>query len=227
MSDHRRSKLSDRLQALCDLVIKDSAAADIGTDHGFVPIALISCRAVPFVILTDIRSGPLEKARINLKREGIDPASYELRQGCGLMPLKRGEADSVIIAGMGAENIIDILSEDKGKALSFKRLILQPRKRSWMLRQWLFENGFRISREKLVREAEKICEIIVAEPGQGIEDDVYLPKLMREDALFGEFLSEYIRKLKIVIDNMSQSEAACDMLGQWQERLDKAERLVK
>ncbi len=215
------------MKALASFVLPGEKVADIGTDHGFVPIDLLAENTVPFAILTDINDGPLEKAKGNLERICILPEFYELRKGDGLEPIKNGEVSSVIIAGMGGETIVDILSWDITKTKSYKRLILQPRKRAWELREWLFNNGFTIVNEKLVLEDCKICEIIVCEPGQDENPNYnfYLPELMRSDPLFKDFLLEYIRKLKVVIDNLANSNDTQEVAKAWQDRLADAERI--
>jgi tRNA (adenine22-N1)-methyltransferase len=223
--------LSDRLQAIADLVLPDKSMADIGTDHGFVPIVLLEKGRVPFAVLSDINEGPVEKAKSHLAEHDIPERCYDLRLGDGLKTVDPFEVSTVIIAGMGGENIIDILAFDIAKTNSFERLILQPRKRPDLLRKWLWENGFALVYEKLVKEQEKICEIIVAEPAESpvqVPCDInefYLPHLMREDALFDEFLSEYIRKLHVVLDNMDNSESAAEIRRPWEERLRYAETL--
>jgi len=223
--------LSDRLQAIADFVLPDESIADIGTDHGFVPIVLLESGRVPFAVLSDINEGPVEKAKSHLAEHSIPESRYALRHGDGLLTVEPFEVSTVIIAGMGGENIIDILAFDIAKTKSFKRLILQPRKRPDLLRKWLYENGFSIIYEKLVKEQEKICEIIVAEPAVSpvrVPCDInefYLPEKMRADVLFDEFLSEYIRKLHVVLDNMDNSESAAEIRRPWEERLRYAETL--
>ena len=223
--------LSDRLQAIADFVLPDESIADIGTDHGFVPIVLLESGRVPFAVLSDINEGPVEKAKSHLAEHSITESRYALRHGDGLLTVEPFEVSTVIIAGMGGENIIDILAFDIAKTKSFKRLILQPRKRPDLLRKWLYENGFSIIYEKLVKEQEKICEIIVAEPAVSpvrVPCDInefYLPEKMRADVLFDEFLSEYIRKLHVVLDNMDNSESAAEIRRPWEERLRYAETL--
>lgn len=223
--------LSDRLQAIADFVLPDESIADIGTDHGFVPIVLLESGRVPFAVLSDINEGPVEKAKSHLAEHSIPESRYALRHGDGLLTVEPFEVSTVIIAGMGGENIIDILAFDIARTKSFKRLILQPRKRPDLLRKWLYENGFSIIYEKLVKEQEKICEIIVAEPAVSpvrVPCDInefYLPEKMRADVLFDEFLSEYIRKLHVVLDNMDNSESAAEIRRPWEERLRYAETL--
>ena len=221
------------MKALADPVIPGEALADIGTDHAFVPIRLLESGVCPFAVLVDINEGPVVKAKSHLDECGISADKYDLRQGDGLRPVKPFEVSSVIIAGMGGENIIDILDYDLQKTKSFKRFILQPRKRAWLLRKYLLKSGFKITEEKLVRESEKICEITVAEPcceNQPLPSDInllFLPPMMRKDPLFSEFLDEYIRKLKVVLDNMANAQTAEDIAASWEDRYNYALDLRK
>ncbi len=215
------------MKMLAECAIAEKPVADVGTDHGFVPIHLIASEKCPFAVMTDINEGPLEKAQKNLNRVGILPQYYDLRLGNGLKPVKKSEVSTIIIAGMGAETIIEILSDDLDKTKSYERFVLQPRKRPFLLRQWLFENSFQITEERLVKEDGKLCEIIVAMPCTDVKshDDYYLPEKLYEDALFDEYLKEYIRKVKIVIENMQNSKATTEIIESWKDRLIKAERL--
>lgn len=156
-------KLSDRLRKLADEVKPGETAADIGTDHGLLPIFLCENAIAAKVILCDINPGPLEKARENIKIHGAS-AITDLRLGNGLGPLAWGEADAIIIAGMGGLLISEILGNEDEKAKSSARLVLQPRNAADKLREWLFANGYSIKKESLVREGKYICEIITAVP---------------------------------------------------------------
>ena len=217
------------MKALADLVIEGKPAADIGTDHGFVPIHLIVSEKVPFVIMTDINEGPLGKAQSNLNRVGVLPQYYSLRLGDGLEPVRNAEVSSIVIAGLGAETIIEILEKDLKKTKSFERLILQPRKRPFLLREWLYDNNFIVNQEVLIKEDGKLCEIISASPSDCPQmpghDDYYLPEALYNDPLFSEYLDVYIRRLKVVIDNLKNSKAGINKIDPWVERLSRAERL--
>jgi tRNA (adenine22-N1)-methyltransferase len=156
-------KLSDRLQKIAEFIEPGETVADIGTDHGFLPIALWESGKSPHVILSDINEGPLEKARANINKY-YPNKEFDLRIGSGIQTLKPGEADSVVIAGMGGLLIAEILSDDLQKTRTFKKFILQPRNAQSRLRSWLLENGFVITDEALVRERKYLCEIITAIP---------------------------------------------------------------
>jgi len=156
-------RLSERMAALARLA-SGGAAADIGTDHGFVPIFMVQNGLCGRAVLSDINEGPLKKAEENISASGLDPELFDLRLGGGLSVLEDGEVDSVIIAGMGGELIASILGEDIQKSRSFKTFVLQPRTRAEVLRRWLDVNGFAVTGEFLVRERGRICQIIRAMP---------------------------------------------------------------
>lgn len=153
-------KLSDRLQIIADRVEKNKTMADIGTDHGFLPIYLIQSGKCKKVIATDISMLSLSKAIENAERILKDNKVFEARKGNGLNVLDDGEADTVVIAGMGGKLIRDIMAADLKHTCSFNRFVLQPRIGQGVLRKWLCENGFRIINEDVVHEGSYIPEII-------------------------------------------------------------------
>lgn len=156
-----RMKLSDRMQAIADRVDPGDRVADIGTDHGQIPVWLFAREISPRVILSDISEGSLRKAQMTAGAYQFgDGVSF--RVGDGLSVLAPGEVDTVIIAGMGGKLIRDILSRDPDHTRSFRRFILQPRKGMGPLRKWLLEQEFRILHEDVVREGKFYPEIITA-----------------------------------------------------------------
>lgn len=162
-------KLSDRLQRIADRIEDGETMADIGCDHGFLPIYLRTTGKCPMTIIADVSGPSLEKARENaglyadaLRHSNCTYAGMDFRVGDGLSVLSRGEVDSVVIAGMGGKLIRDILAADLSHTTSFHRFILQPRIGQGHLRKWLTENGFSIIAEDLVYEGKYIPEIITA-----------------------------------------------------------------
>lgn len=158
-------KISNRLLALYEGVASGESVADVGTDHGYVPILLLQNGISERVVLSDISDGSLSKARENFRSAGISLPAECFRVGDGLTTIGDGEVDTVIIAGMGGQTIEMILEEDPVKTRSFHKFILQPRNNSGELRCYLYEKGFDILREILVKEGKFVCEIIVAAPG--------------------------------------------------------------
>lgn len=153
-------KLSDRMQAIADQVRPDDVVADIGTDHGYIPIWLTINNRCRYAILADINKGPLKKAAESIRKYAADE-TYDIRLGSGIEVLKPGEADTVIIAGMGGILITNILQADIEKTKLFKKMILQPRNNSDILRKWLKTlDGFAITCEQVIKEVDKYSEII-------------------------------------------------------------------
>lgn len=185
--------------------------ADIGTDHAYIPIKL--SEAGIKVIATDIMPGPLKIAAENVKKQSAD---VELRLGGGLSPIKKGEVDTVIIAGMGGEMIEKIISEDEEKAKSV-RLILQPMNRQREIREYLLKNGFNILEEDLAKEGFKIYNLIVAEysgkksenfEGYQREIDRHLPKCLYENPYFTDLLEKKKREFSKILSGLKKSKDA-------------------
>ena len=161
-------KLSKRIYALADAVEYGDSLADIGTDHGYVPMLLMKSGRSPRVIMTDISEGSLAKARETFAacRLSDSVSESDFRLGDGLQTVETGETDEVIIAGLGGHTIKSILADDEAKSKSFRRLILQPRKHSGTLRHYLYTHGWDIESEGLAKEGKFACEIITAVPGK-------------------------------------------------------------
>ena len=109
-------KISHRLIQVAGLVPEGSRLADVGTDHGYVPIWLLQQGRIPSAIAMDVTQGPLCRARENRDRYGFQDV-MDLRLSDGLEKLQPGEADTVLIAGMGGPLMIRILS--KGRSTPF------------------------------------------------------------------------------------------------------------
>ncbi len=159
-------RLSKRIYAIADQVNKGETAADIGTDHGYVPMLLMKNDISPAVIMSDISEGSLAKAIETFTMCGIEVTDSSFRVGDGLQTIGPGETDVVIIAGLGGFTIIDILESDPVKSHSYSRLILQPRKHSGNLRHYLYTHGWDITGEHLAPEGKFVCEIITAVPSE-------------------------------------------------------------
>lgn len=158
-------KLSRRIYALAECVAKGESVADIGTDHGYVPMLLARDGISPKVIMSDISADSLSKAVDTFREVGIECPENAFRVGDGLDGIEAGEVDDIIIAGLGGHTIISIIDADETKSRSFCKLILQPRKHSGNLRYYLYTHGYNIIDEILVPEGKFMCEIIVCEPG--------------------------------------------------------------
>lgn len=155
-------KLDERLQVIADFIPKGARVADIGTDQAYLPIFLIKQGYVAELIAGEVNSGPYKAAIANITKMQLSE-KITLRFGDGLSILQPGEADTVVMAGMGGTTIINILELCPKVTAALECLILQPMVAAAKLRRWLAENSWQITDEALVVAENKIYEIIKAE----------------------------------------------------------------
>ncbi len=205
-------KLTARLQAIAEMVPQGSRLADIGSDHAYLPVWLLQQGKILSAIASDIAEGPLRAAENTVCMSGLGD-KIGLRQGDGLAVLEKGEADCIVIAGMGAPVITGILERDMEKAKAAKRLILQPMRGAASLRRWLSENGWKLAEEGLAEEGPRLYEIIAAERGKGRK---YSPAeyeagpllLSEKHPLFFRQLEKKISALNALLSEMEKSGEA-------------------
>lgn len=152
--------ISPRLKTIAGLVPKGDRVADIGTDHGYLPVFLVKNDIASRVIACDINEKPLLSARRNIEAAAVP--RIELRLCDGLAGIHKDEIDTAIIAGMGGEVIAGILSRCQWIKNSRYRLLLQPMTSAEELRKYLCREGFRINTETAVADAGKIYTVIDA-----------------------------------------------------------------
>ncbi|MGI6109436.1 MAG: tRNA (adenine(22)-N(1))-methyltransferase [Eubacteriaceae bacterium] len=208
--------LTPRLKKIAEQAVPGLVCADIGTDHGYLPVFLVQKGIIPAAVASDLRSGPLERAAQSVRSAGLtDRIRTVLAPGLeGLIP---GEAGQCVIAGMGGQMIIGILGNSPETAGQMKRLILQPQNNERELRIWLSENGYRIIRELTAIEDKRFYSIIVAEPGKTRKLTAFEQKTGCREARAAE--PEYQSYLKMLIEKNvrilessrgGNSEAAAD-----------------
>lgn len=146
--------ISERLRAAAGLVGGGKRLADVGTDHGYVPIYLLMQGRIPSAIAMDIRSGPLARAREHIRRYGMEPY-IQTRLSDGVAALGAKEADSILIAGMGGGLVIHILESGSKICQGVSEIILQPQSELARVRSFLDENGYVTETEEMVKEDGK------------------------------------------------------------------------
>ena len=150
--------ISQRLLACCNFVCKGDRVADIGCDHGYLGIHLLTNRIASHVIESDIATGPLDSARRNAQKYGVASAmTFCLSDGGRDIP---GDFDTLVCAGMGGDTMIHILSAAPWLKSSQYRLILQCQSKTPMLRRYLSENGWRITEESVLKEGKFLYTIM-------------------------------------------------------------------
>lgn len=147
-------QLSERLKKIASMVTEGNRLADVGTDHGYVPIYLYEGGKIPGAIAMDINKGPLERADLHIGESGLR-GKIETRLSDGLEALNVGEADTILIAGMGGPLMLKILCAYPQVTASAKELVLQPQSEIGQVRAWLGENEYEIAEEHIVFEEGK------------------------------------------------------------------------
>jgi tRNA (adenine22-N1)-methyltransferase len=207
----KRIELRGRLKLIGDKVLPCKVVCDIGTDHAYIPIYLVSKGICNMAIATDVGEGPLNIARENIKDYGIENL-IETRLGYGLEPINMGEADTIIIAGMGGKLITDIISSELPKIIKADCLILQPMNSIDLVRKYLFSEGFEIYDEELVNEGNKIYNVIctrytgIAKDFEEIDLLVGKKLVEKADPLLEKYLRIKIRQIEVVISEMKNAK---------------------
>ena len=196
-------ELSPRLKIIADSIKGYNSVADIGSDHAYLPIYLVKTFNIKKAVASDVNKGPVEISRERLKQYDVEK-HVEVRRGDGLEILEAGETEVIVIAGMGGMLIRDIMEKGKSIIESAKLIILQPMRDSDCVRKWIFGNGFDIIDEELVKEDERIYEVIWASPGSGYmdKDDPMLigdKIIKKKHPLAAEFIDKKIEELEKVI----------------------------
>ena len=163
-------KLSNRLEMVISFVKAGTSAADIGTDHGHVPVELVRRGIVTRAYAMDVRKGPLSKAEENVAAAGLKE-KIETRLSDGVAKLRAGEAETVIIAGMGGELVIHIMEDGRHVWDTVDQWVLSPHSELHKVREWLERMGFVIAKEDMLFEEGKFYTIMDVRKGPdfGIE----------------------------------------------------------
>lgn len=202
--------ISERLKTVSDLIPQCNIFADIGTDHGYLAIHAIQRGLSKQVIACDIAKKPLQQAVTQINEYNLGD-SITTRLGPGLSPIKKGEIDGAVIAGMGGSTMVCILEEDKEISKELGFLVLQPQNNSAKLRKWLMNNGFLIVAEELLEENNIIYQVIKAVPGVSenlnkLELSYGSLKNIKDKPLLKKYLSQEIKKYEKIINQMNKSK---------------------
>ena len=215
----RDFELTPRLHLLADWVPPGARLADVGTDHGYLPVWLRLHGRVASAIACDLREGPLVRARETGRIWGADGVDYRL--GNGLTVVSPEEADTIVIAGMGGENIAAILARAPWTADGDHTLLLQPQTRAEVLRAFLTENGYAIRREALVEDRGVLYPVMEAGGG---EMSLTLGQLhggaaLLQDPLGERYIIEKIIRLQTAVAGLNRS-------GGGQEKADRLRKII-
>lgn len=212
-------ELSPRLRSVAGLVPHGAHFADVGTDHAYLPVWLILHGVIDKAIASDLRPGPLERARETAEKYSVaDRIDFRLCDG--LTGLRSEEANAIAIAGMGGETIANILAGAPWTKEKEITLILQPMSSQPDLRLWLSGNGYAIEKECIAREGKTLYTIMLVKAGEMktlTQAELWAGRQSR-DPLRGEMLDHVAGKVRRALEGqraaVHKDEAAMEQLAQ-------------
>jgi len=218
--------LNPRLQKIAELIPEAESLADIGTDHAYIPIFACQSGKVKHAIASDIKLGPIARAADNIKKFGLG-GDITVRIGPGLQTVAPGEAEIIVIAGMGGILISEILEHSKETVSRAKLLILQPMTAAAELRDYIAANSFTALDEYLAREEDKLYNIITVVPGGSTEYTEKERILGRNiEKTSPEDLEEYCTRLKEKFEKRISGLRASKLAGN-AEKAEEIEQQMK
>ena len=202
----RELSLRPRLALLASLVPRGTVLADVGTDHGYIPVYLRQKGVIDRAIASDIGREPLGHARRTAEEYGV--IGIDFRLCAGLDAIAPTECGTVLIAGMGGETIRDILAAAPWTRDGRHTLLLQPQTKLEELRLWLCENGYAVAREYLVRDKGKLYVVMTATAGERFTpsaEQLYGGLALEREALYGDYLAHQISRLRRRAEGLRRS----------------------
>ena len=199
--------MSNRLELIASLIPDGVGVADVGTDHAYLPMLLAGHGYRGNITATDINEAPLKKARNNLIDAGLD-SRVELVLCDGLDGCDPEKTDTVVIAGMGGDTITGILDRAEWCAGPGISLILQPATKSEILRYWLVNNGFVITKELITEENSVLYQIICAEAGEYVrysDAELYTGRYeqIKDSPYFKRLVTSLIKRFESAVGGLT------------------------
>ena len=207
-------KLSDRLMAAASMVSEGMVLADVGTDHGYIPIYLVEQKKILKAIAMDINEGPLERAREHITLYGLD-AYIQTRLSDGVAALKPGEADAVLIAGMGGGLVMHILKDGEEVCKEARELILQPQSELERVRAFLRDEGYEILTEDMVLDDDQFYPMMKAHyVGKNIDNHSGIDEPeQRKEASLGKLQIMLMAQMDLSTEQNVDVWKLCDLYG--------------
>ena len=200
--------LSTRLLACAGFVNKGDRVADIGCDHGYLSIHLLTQGIARSCIASDVAKGPLQSAKDNARKFGVsENITFHLSDGVQSIPR---DFDTLVCAGMGGDTMIHILESAPWLKNEQYRLILQCQSKRPELRKWLYENGFAVRRETLAKDGKfcyPVTEVVYA-PGESLKGaEFYItPALLKSGSpLLPEFYDRVVGGIRTSVEGLSRT----------------------
>ena len=223
--------ISKRLLCCAEKVHMGARAADIGCDHGYLSIELLSSGKASFVHACDLREQPLKKAMENALRFRVADR-MRFSQADGLRAVDPNQVDTIVCAGMGGDLIAQIVSECVWLRDEKYRLILQPQSSGNDLRRNLSRLGFGIEEESLVEDGGFLYQVMVVRYGNAMEltpgQQYCSPQLLASgDPLLERYFERILHALTLTVEGIRRSSEAHEKLRYYETALNEVQEMRK
>lgn len=205
---NKEVKMSQRLHMVADMITPELVVADIGTDHGYIPIYRIINGQSDYAYACDVNEGPLKRAKENVINYGVEEhISLCLSDGLKNINIEDGHSiESIVIAGMGGGLICRILKEGKAFVNDADELILSPHSEVCEVRKYLYSIGMHIIAENMIREDGKYYVVLKAIHNE--KNTTY--NISELESLFGPCLLK--EKNACLIEYLNKEKDTCDKI---------------
>ncbi len=205
-------ELSKRLTAVTALVGACKKMADVGTDHGYIPIHLLRSGICERAIAMDVNVGPLQRAKEHIAAYGLNE-QIETRLSDGVQALRVGECEVVVVAGMGGPLTIKILEEGKKVFCELKEFVLQPQSEIEKVRRYLYDNTYSIVEEDMVFEDGKfypMMRVVNAQSDPYSKAEFCFGKILleKQHSVLKCFLEKELYKKEKIKDSLGSMDGA-------------------
>ena len=195
-------KISKRLAAIASFVPQNAKILDVGCDHGLLDIYLFQNNQAKKIIASDVKRSALKNAIDNIKKNNLTE-KIETREGNGLEVIKENDLiDTVVLSGMGALTIIEILKRGKEKLKNINHIIVQSNTKLELLRKEIIKMNYYIQDEQIIKDSNKVYIIIKFKKGKKkyTKKEIYFgPILIKKNTtLFQEYKKEKLQKLETI-----------------------------
>ena len=230
-----RVKLKGRLKLIYDMIPQCDILCDIGTDHALIPAYALLNKRCRKAVATDIRKGPLDRARRTLESHNLLDV-VDLRLGNGLEAVSLDEADVIVLAGIGGVLITRLLGDQLDKARKARRIIMQPMYAQEVVRPFLWQHGFVVTDEALSREGRKLYQVLAAvydgEASASVKKDRLFAiigegLIEKRDPLLEDWLCDRIKKQRRIVGGLRKAAVPRPGLEKEEALLQEMEALLK
>lgn len=215
--------LSKRLQSILSMIEPCHRLLDIGSDHALLCIEAIKQNKAKYAIAADNKPGPISKAIKNIEtHQLLDKVTPVLSDGATNI---EQQADCIVVAGLGAETIINIIEQSPDNFKQANQLIFSPHSKVELLRKYLYNNGYKIIKEQLVYDDKyyvMICAIYTDDNLPYTLDDLYLGQL-KKDVLYPEWIEHLTRYYKSLTIKNNEYNSIYQLFNQEYDRIQSVE----